>query len=69
MFDVVMKRYGISSYAAFLRDWNRGQLLIALDALYWNEPKERSKYGHAPIELVSAKASQVFAMMGFGALM
>lgn len=68
MFDAVMKRYGVRTHHELLTTWNRGQVLIALDALFWNSPKERDKYGRPAIDLKNAPAADIFGMMGFGGL-
>ena len=62
-----MHRYGISSYEEFYSTWSRAQYLVALDAMFWNNPKEKEHYGQAPnvIDPRTARAADVFARMGF----
>lgn len=43
-----MHRYGIRSTSELLSTWNRAQLLIAIDAMFWAEPKETKDYGPVP---------------------
>ena len=49
-----MKRYGISSYGELLENWNPGQILLAVDAIFWNSPKEKEKYRESDYQIASA---------------
>jgi len=62
-----MERYGLRSFEEFTTTWNRAQLLVAIDAMFWNAAKEREKYGRSPMaaDTRSLRAADVFAGLGF----
>lgn len=39
-----MKRYGLRSYDELLDTWNAGQVLLALDAIFWSNAKEEKDF-------------------------
>lgn len=47
-FDAVMHRYGIRSVEELLSTWNRAQFLLAVDAMFWANPKECKDFGPVP---------------------
>jgi len=62
-----MKRYGVASYDEFLETWSRPQVLIAVDSIFWAEPKEKADYASVAVtadELRNARAADVFSMLG-----
>lgn len=55
VWDMLMKRYGISSLEVFMREWNPGQVLLAVDAMFWGERKEADKFTDSPYQLATAR--------------
>lgn len=55
VWDMLMKRYGVSSMERFMQEWNPAQVLLAVDAMFWNERKEADKFTDSPYELANAR--------------
>jgi len=66
-----MHRYAIPSYEQFISTWSRAQVLLAIDAMFWSEPKEKKDYGPMPqdrdLSGIRGSASFVRAM-GLGVM-
>lgn len=46
-----MHRYGIRTYDELLDTWNPGQVLLAMDAIFWSNPKEEKDFRPSKREL------------------
>jgi hypothetical protein len=38
-----------------MREWNAGQVLLAVDAMFWGERKEADKFSDSPYQLATAR--------------
>ncbi len=66
MWDSLMERYKIPSLDALLSTWNRAQVYVAMDSMFWNNPKETKHYGIIPkqIDLSTLQAGGIFRSLG-----
>lgn len=50
-----MKEYRIASLEEFMTTWNPAQLLLAIDAAFWNGRKEADKFMDSPYQVATAR--------------
>lgn len=61
-----MERFGIESPERLKATWTKAGLYLAMDAAFWNSPKETKDYAkHTPHSLQGASTDTFFASLGF----